>query len=403
LDDQLTTADHVEITDPDKLRSWLTGKPTEWAVDIAVRAALRVIPLTLAAGTAKAAGNLRLQALRAAFIAWTTGMRGDYAQAKPDDDARADTDATAAYAATTAAYAACSDAARTVGVAEATAAYATTATAAAAAVAHAAAVNARAAVARAAATADAAADAAIADTADAAHRATIWQSIAADARWLGSSRKPGRLIEQPLWLGDVPGAPDAKTIVPPRLREALDTFDRNPLVTEGPWGVWLAWYRAILPDAPGAKPRSFFGEPKDIEIARLDDTFWRRDPDGVTAQIAEIVGWRYEMPDAPTKGSSRPPSQKKRPSRSKDTEKLPLESVEPQSDEPTTDDQLGRKIFAQTLVERMDRMHETRGDNDFAIHLHAPWGAGKTSVLLMMRELMTASSRKTIDGRPAPR
>jgi hypothetical protein len=79
-----------------------------------------------------------------------------------------------------------------------------------------------------------------------------------------------------------------------------------------------------------------------------------------------------------------------------------LESVEPQSDEPTTNDQLGRRPFAQALVERMDKLYEKGGQDGFAAHLHAPWGAGKTSILLMMRDLMI-SDRRSADSKSAPR
>src|SRR5262249_24982490 len=78
--------------------------------------------------------------------------------------------------------------------------------------------------------------------------------------------------------------------------------------------------------------------------------------------------------------------------------------VEPQSDDPTRDDQLGRRPFAQAMVERLDRIFQGgRNDNGFAAHIHAPWGAGKTSVLLMMIDLMTDKDRKLMDGKSAPR
>jgi hypothetical protein len=84
------------------------------------------------------------------------------------------------------------------------------------------------------------------------------------------------------------------------------------------------------------------------------------------------------------------------------SEGRPVEAVESQSDEPTSDDQLGRRPFAQALVERLDKLYEKGAHNGFAAHIHAPWGAGKTSVLMMMRELMTATDRKSSDGKIAP-
>ena len=80
-----------------------------------------------------------------------------------------------------------------------------------------------------------------------------------------------------------------------------------------------------------------------------------------------------------------------------------------QLDEPTADDQLYRKPFARALVERLDKLYAAYGQsqdkesNGFAAHIHAPWGAGKTSVLKLMRQLMTESDRKAPDGSQAPR
>lgn len=73
------------------------------------------------------------------------------------------------------------------------------------------------------------------------------------------------------------------------------------------------------------------------------------------------------------------------------------------SDEPTKVDQLNRRPFARALVERIDDVYEEKGADGFAVHVHAPLGAGKTSVLLMMREIMTTADRKSPNGQLAPR
>src|SRR5262249_33288241 len=61
--------------------------------------------------------------------------------------------------------------------------------------------------------------------------------------------------------------------------------------------------------------------------------------------------------------------------------------------EPTSNDELGRRAFAQALAERMDSLREGEGKDGFAVHLHAPWGAGKTSILYMMDDHLRSSKR----------
>ncbi|RKR00348.1 KAP family P-loop NTPase fold protein [Maricaulis maris] len=75
-----------------------------------------------------------------------------------------------------------------------------------------------------------------------------------------------------------------------------------------------------------------------------------------------------------------------------------IESVSPHSDEPTAEDELGRRPFARALVERMEAVHKQGGADGFAVNLHAPWGAGKTSVLRMMEAIMTEPARE-LNGR----
>ena len=253
----------------------------------------------------------------------------------------------------------------------------------------------------------------------------ILESVAVDIKWL-SDEKRAPLIEQPLWLEDVRGRSDFLANFPLWAREPFDAFDNSPFVATGPWGLWLAWYRAILPNVSGGIPSSYFGELADREIASKEDSFWAREPEEVMVDIADITGWdrKYLKTDAPQRSS--PLSKRKQPSkkrlsnaapeslnrsesknsasvrRSPNEQKNPLlESVEPQSDEPTSQDQLDRRPFAQALVERMERVYEKEGRDGFAAHIHAPWGAGKTSILMMMQELMVAKDRKLVDGKVA--
>jgi hypothetical protein len=211
----------------------------------------------------------------------------------------------------------------------------------------------------------------------------VWESVRGDVRFLSES-KDGQLIQRPLWLTDVREDPRFAANFPGWVRGPFEAFDMSPAVTHGPWGVWLAWYRAILPDTRSTGPQSGFGRDVDLEIATKETEFWERDPDLVVADIAEIAKrpWREKAissratSKAPRKSKvSSTPSKKKRSSRASSTAsdeptaplqpgtvpeqpKAPqLESVEPQSDEPTSDDQLGRRPFAQALVERMDKIY----------------------------------------------
>jgi|GEM_PF-5745277 len=78
-----------------------------------------------------------------------------------------------------------------------------------------------------------------------------------------------------------------------------------------------------------------------------------------------------------------------------DVDRLRPEAVTPHSDEPTAEDELNRRPFARALVERMDTVHGQGGVDGFAVNIHAPWGAGKTSVLHMMEDIMTETLRPT--------
>ena len=48
-------------------------------------------------------------------------------------------------------------------------------------------------------------------------------------------------------------------------------------------------------------------------------------------------------------------------------------------------DELGRKRFAEILAARIGELHEGGGPDGLAVNLHAPWGAGKTTVLHFMK------------------
>jgi hypothetical protein len=400
------------------LELWLQDQPHKSCAEIAARAALRVLPLVLHSRPERE----MLYTFRAAFIAWAANLYPDNTSDRLIIQAAFASTAGVPFkdlAARSAAAAAGTIAANLAfDPTPATAAFhnAGAAGLAAAAAAHAAAAAAH--------TPDvsSAHASAVGNAAD-----TIWASINEDIGFLAVS-EPGQLMQRELWPMDVRGSSEFQANFPRWARVPFDAFDKSPLVTRGPWGVWLAWYRAILP----AEWSSRFGHAVDLQIAAQDSSFWQRDPGLVVAEIAEMAKWPWNSgrtsshatsPDAP---NTKTPSKKaaaspKRKSASRTSSAAVVEpiaveaeippepppqppsvSVEPQSDEPTPVDQLGRRPFAQALVERMDKIYQKGGHDGFAAHIYAPWGAGKTSVLMMMSELMSRADRKTADGKLAP-
>lgn len=232
----------------------------------------------------------------------------------------------------------------------------------------------------------------------------IWSGVGADVRFLEARGLPA-LSAQPLWLVDVREDRRYQSNFPLWIRKPFDEFAASELGQSPGWKIWINWYRSILPNARSAAPQSLFGEENDISIARKGPAFWTRVPESVGAEIIRLTqvtrkpreeyrNWVEfeEVDDLPNWDAQQ---EKAAETLSEQREPAPkVEHVEPQSDEPTLIDQLGRRAFAQALVERMDKIHSKGGRDGFAAHIHAPWGAGKTSVLLMMRDLMTAENRK---------
>lgn len=68
------------------------------------------------------------------------------------------------------------------------------------------------------------------------------------------------------------------------------------------------------------------------------------------------------------------------------------ERVFTHSDEPATDDLLGRKPFAEVLAGRIREARRSGGKDvppAFVAHLHGPWGSGKSSVLNFLEKLLS--------------
>lgn len=386
--------DGLKFKDGKALEAWLKDKPVDWAQAIGARSALRVFPLVFSVAhlpasksTAGQTQGLILRTWRAVFVSWA-------ACKYPAPDMRA--------AATTAADV------RNVYPARA----ASAARHASRAASRAASGIAATAIAIGATNAAAAAATEIAADAD----AEIWAAILADCQWLSNNGKG--LIERPLWPSDVRGNTKFQANFPPWAREEFDAFAAGELAKTTSWSLIVSWYRAVLPNSMSGKPRSLFGEKADVQIAMQPDKFWDREPETVLKVIAKIAGWKPDdsqpLPAGTSEkvksvgksakaamkksapGSSRGPNDPVTPPPDK---KIPLSrrklrsDVRSHSDEPTLHDGLERGPFAQMLVDSMDDVRQQGAPDGFAVHIHAPWGAGKTSILLMMEKAMTEAAR----------
>ena len=221
---------------------------------------------------------------------------------------------------------------------------------------------------------------------------TLWSSIVLDANWLEQHKQAKGLFHQPLWLLEVKNYDSAYDgYVPNWVIKRLDGFTSRRTRENKYWSLITNWYRALLPEKLGEKPYSFFGKAADISLALQPNEFWERGDDNasveaVLSDIAKVVDGTYE-------GSS-PQTQKKVSEKSvKPAERT---DVKPKSDEPTAEDELGRRPFAESLVDKINEVREAGQRDGFAVHLHAPWGAGKTSILLMMQDYMKRSAKKDI-------
>lgn len=336
--------------DSRKLEIWLLDKPIEWAQVIAARAALRVFPTVL-----DARPDLILHTFRAIFISWA-------ARKYPDQDMR-----TAAYATYTKdSFSSAAD----------YSAYVTSL------------IEATSAAKGASITASTAAT--IFDD----DHSVFWKTVSFDASLLEQKGQTNVLIDQPLWLVEEndqtnQNFKDAFDWV----LERLDEFANNEAQENKHWQLIVDWYKTLLSTELKQKPYSFFGKKADLAIATQPDEFWEPGEDdkgteAVLADIAKIVDGTYEGDLSLTQKNV---SQEKVSQETfQPTERT---DVKPKSDEPTAKDELGRRPFAESLVDKINEVREAGQKDGFAVHLHAPWGAGKTSILLMMQDYMKRSAK----------
>lgn len=341
-----------KINSRKELENWLKDKPVKWLHLIAVRAALRVFPLVMDDHE-----TLILQTFRSCFIS-TAALK------YPSYDFRKVAIAASAYAAAAgreATNSLAADAAFTASFAGNT-------------------ISAR----NSAHIEDVSAAVFISNVK---YNSILLRAVEEDAVYLVQHGVTGDLIHQPLWhynkkINAIGG------MLPQWLGKNLFEFTTTKIGELNYSNLIRHWYENLLPIGSRQKSVSFFGEEKDLEIALQPREFWERGEDeasveAVLADISKIVDGTYEGASSPTQKKVNKKTQK------------PAErtDVKPKSDEPTAEDELGRRPFAESLVDKINEVREAGQKDGFAVHLHAPWGAGKTSILLMMQDYMKRSAK----------
>ncbi len=248
--------------------NWLSDKPRDWAVVLAARTALRVLPILARARQVEDFGSvIVLPVVRAMALAWAAATYPAQARELADRAAAASEAAANATAAADAADSA----------ANAAYAYAAHDAARAAADAYASAADTDAYVYSAYAAADAATDAAATD-ADAA----IWDTLQLDGTRLENGAKAAELARSPLWAGMNDRMFDEQRDA---LRQVLSQLG-------GDWPIWQFWYHSRFDGQQSFGLPASAAEAIDLRIARQDDDWWKRGPEAVNAEIA---GWVKEI------------------------------------------------------------------------------------------------------------
>lgn len=138
------------------------------------------------------------------------------------------------------------------------------------------------------------------------------------------------------------------------------------------WYVWTDWYAAILEGS---------SIDEELEPAKAEPSFdadQSSQPSYINSDIAERLGILTAATSTRSVGHEF------------------TDKTKSSHDAPTTNDRLGRLPFARKLVEVIEDQRSESGSRifDFAIHLYAPWGLGKSSVIEMMTEQLEDHTRE---------
>jgi hypothetical protein len=222
----------------------------------------------------------------------------------------------------------------------------------------------------------------------------ILKSISADCLRLVSQMKPDELIRAPLWPEEMRDEEAFQANQPLWSIRAFEGF------VSSKWGETVGgrliaeWYQALVP-FEGNEALSAFGEEGDMAVTAQPDEFWtptdERNVDAIWADIDVLrQGGTLEwLPNAKT-GSDETEVDKPSvdtPVSPAGTQSQPPENIHVavQFDQFARTDELGRKRFAEILATRISELHEGGGPDGLAVNLHAPWGAGKTTVLHFLK------------------
>jgi len=246
----------VEFTDTRKFEDWLASQPREIAVTLAVRAALRVLPImrdVVRAGHLDTAlSEVMLCAFRASAASWAAAkfrIRATDHAARPA--ARAAMAARTAYA-----YADAADAALS---ARAAAGYAARAASTSS-------YSAREAAADAVRTAADAAYSAYADY------AAFWTALSADTTRVGKGVAASEISGSPLWSERQP--------IP--FQDLWLELKATLVDTRQDWDVWTTWYEDRLTG-------HVRDEQRELAYVLIEDEIWARGPAVVNAEIKRLI------------------------------------------------------------------------------------------------------------------
>lgn len=398
--------DSLNLEKPDDVGNWLEDRPTEWAQVVAARVALRVFPILLGAGglsketlEQSLQHELILRGFQCVFLSWVSCS---YSVRDPGLFSQ-----TARSAASAAADAGIEASELSSNVRPASGAVLSAANAAAATEA----VNTLAIAAekgietkpvdlhtRSAAVAIEAALKAVADIEGGQH--LLSATVVADCQRLLESLKPDELIRQPLWPENLRDD-DSPSNQPAWLVRAFETFANSEWSGTVACRLISQWYQALVP-IEGDVSNSAFGEEADLAIASQSAEFWTATDDRNTGAIWEelevlsqggtLEPRRKQADDDPQDDETDPGGTPDDPETDpKDDKEPPAEiNVAVQFDQFARKDELGRKRFAEILAARIGELHVGGGPDGLAVNLHAPWGAGKTTVLYFMKGFLEA-------------
>jgi hypothetical protein len=129
----------------------------------------------------------------------------------------------------------------------------------------------------------------------------IRQSVLNDLEALDKIERR-KLVDEPLWPMDVRDEEYRQANFPLWARNKFDALAFSELGGNGHWRPYVDWYRALLPDTMDGKPTSAFGRRIDIQLLGLPESFWRRDPNEVVADINRVVRGEPIRPHAEPPG-----------------------------------------------------------------------------------------------------